>query len=48
MLPLIPVQYNVPIVDNDGKPTQEHQRRLQAIMEQIEDIKARLAAAGIT
>lgn len=47
MLPLIPVQYNVPIVDKDGKPTQEHQRRLQAIMEHIQAIEDRLAAAGI-
>lgn len=44
---LTPLQGNLPIVDSKGCPTPQHMLLIQALIEEIEDLKARLDAAGI-
>lgn len=47
MLPLSTLQSSVPIVDKGGRPTNQYQQLVQALVEHIKTLEARLAAAGI-
>jgi NifB/MoaA-like Fe-S oxidoreductase len=48
MLPLNTLQAMVPIVDaKTGRPTPQFAQLVQAIVEHIKDIEARLTTAGI-
>lgn len=47
MLDLSTLQANVPIVDQGGKPTPQYQQLVQALVEHIRDLEARLLAASI-
>lgn len=44
---LTPLRYDLPIVNKDGLPTPQHQLLIQALIREIETLKARLVAAGI-